>query len=175
MYGPNNALRSQAYGSKPSRSDKDFSRSYRPSGNGSIRLESGMRIELGSLNGKPLFMTNRPLGGFGWTGTPPVQGPSTGKVSQADIDATRLARSFTRAESEYAFKISTVVNGLYRLTQPTNLPLSARELNNSLREQSINSDVVADALRRLGANVNEVFSVNGQKMHFSGGQFVLVG
>lgn len=168
-----NASWFQARRSKPSRLSGERADTYRSSYRSDIRMERDMRIDLGSINGKPFYMWHTPLGGSGWTGTPPVQGPTTGKVSQADIEAVRLASSYTRAESEYAEKIVTVVNGLYRLTQPTKLPLSVQGLNDLLKEHSIDSSIVADALSRLGVNAKEMFSVNGQKMHFSDGKFVL--
>lgn len=141
-------------------------------GSNHIRLERGVGIDLGSVNGKPLVVTNYAEGGFAWTGSPAVQGTPIGKVLQADMDVVRLASSFTRTESEYAYKIATVVNGLYRLTQRTRRPLSIQEFNNVLKERSIDSSVVADALGRLGIDINRTFSVNGRKMYVSDGRFV---
>lgn len=164
----------QTHRSTPSRSNGEPAYPDNSGSGNSIRVEDDLRIELGSINGKPLFMWNTPLGGFGWTGTPAVQGPPIGKVSQADLDALRLASSYTRSESEYAYKIVTVVNGLFRLTRPSNLPLSVQRFNDLLIEQSISSDVVHDALKRLGINANETFTVNGQKMRVADSRFVLV-
>lgn len=170
-----NASWTQAHRSGPSRLNGE--RPYtQPSRYGrEIRLGSDMRVNLGSINGKPLFMTNTSFGGFFFGRTGPVKAGRPGeKVSQEVIKAARLASSYSRDESEYAHKIATVVNGLYRLAKRTNLPLSIQGLNDLLREHSIDASVVADALRRLGVNANEMFSVNGQKMHVSDGQFILV-
>ncbi|HEX7050146.1 MAG TPA: hypothetical protein VF188_08105 [Longimicrobiales bacterium] len=133
----------------------------------SVTLEPGVPFDLGCFNGKAVQIRLLPDGGYEWNGQPRRTPPEPGWVTVDDVLAARAAVVFSREEYQAITPVLGVIRGLYLVTRG----IWSLELLNAYLAEFASPSSARDAVRRLGLDPDQPFTVNGYPLRLLGDRF----
>lgn len=132
---------------------------WKTSNKQSITLQADKEINLGTINGRPFEMKIFSEGGFEWSGCRRIKASKAGaRVTAEQRAAARAARSYTYSEHKKADEMCAVINYMYLMQEKG---WASSDLNDCIKEANISQKEIKEAFNRLGIDVDQPFTVNG--------------